>query len=160
MESVVGEGSTFAFYLPASKKSIIDEEPIFHSTHSGNGNILIMDDETYILEIVNFALTEMGYHVIESKNGSEALQILKELQKKGETIRGIFLDLTIPGGVGGKEVIGDLRKLAPEIPIFASSGYSDDPVIARPAEFGFTASIRKPLILSDLSDLLNQFVKG
>ena len=86
----------------------------------------------------------MGYSVIEAKDGEEALGLCGDAAIDGTTIAGAILDLTIPGGMCGKETIVHLRKRYPNLPVFASSGYSEDPVMERPLEYGFTDSIRKP----------------
>jgi two-component system, cell cycle sensor histidine kinase and response regulator CckA len=66
-----------------------------------------------------------------------------------------MFDLTIPGGSGGKEMIGVIRSRYPDLPIIVGSGYAEDPIIARPKEFGFTASISKPFSKKDLAVVLN-----
>ena len=69
-----------------------------------------------------------------------------------------LFDLTIPGQMGGKEAVIEIRKICPDIPIFASSGYSEDAIMANPTEFGFTDSIAKPFKLEELSNLLVKYV--
>jgi CheY-like chemotaxis protein len=71
-----------------------------------------------------------------------------------------MLDLTVRSGEGGRDTIQPLRKLLPGLPIIASSGYSDDPVMAEPAMFGFSASLRKPFRLNELGELLSRLLAG
>jgi CheY-like chemotaxis protein len=71
----------------------------------------------------------------------------------------MILDMTIPGGMGGKEATAEIRKLNAEIPVFVASGYADDPVMKNPAEFGFTASLCKPFRMAELAKLLNEYFK-
>jgi CheY-like chemotaxis protein len=73
----------------------------------------------------------------------------------------MLFDLTIPGGMGGKEAIGEIRKMdaCAKIPVFVTSGYAEDPIMANPTEYGFTASICKPFRKSDLSEMLNKYLK-
>ena len=68
----------------------------------------------------------------------------------------MILDLTIPGGMGGKEAIGMIRKCNSTIPVFVASGYNEDPVLAEPELYGFTASIRKPFLVSELAELFEK----
>ncbi len=160
VESIPGKGSTFHIYLPASQNECSLVNGIVSSLqHTGNGKILLMDDEDLVREIAGEMLRDMGYTIIEARDGEEALRLCEEAKEKGEHIHCAFFDLTIPGGMGGREAIVKLRRFAPEMPVFASSGYSEDPVIARPADFGFTDSIRKPFALENLSDLLNKHFK-
>jgi CheY-like chemotaxis protein len=67
----------------------------------------------------------------------------------------MVFDLTIPGGMGGRETIAEIRRLDPTVPVFVASGYADDPVMAQPEQYGFTGSIAKPFSSRDVSELLN-----
>jgi len=66
------------------------------------------------------------------------------------------LDLTVPGGLGGKEAVARLRAYDPQVKAVVSSGYSDDPVMAHHQEYGFRAVVEKPYRLEDLSRVLAQ----
>ena len=71
----------------------------------------------------------------------------------------MIFDLTIPGGMGGMETIGRLRKADTQVPVFVASGYADDPVMVNPEKYGFTGSIPKPFVLAELSELLSRHLK-
>lgn len=157
VESVIGQGTTFHIFLPAAQQGVLHAVCQSSVSHKGSGRILIMDDETCIREIVARFLESMGYTTLEAKNGEEALLICADAAKNGPQIDGAILDLTIPGGMGGKETIARLRKEFPLLPVYASSGYSEDPVMARPTEYGFTDSIRKPFRRDELATLLNKY---
>jgi PAS domain S-box-containing protein len=159
VESVLGKGSTFHIYLPASHKGAVEEITQTTSQHRGTGNFLIMDDEDCMRETIGTLLAMMGYAVIKAKDGDEALRLCAEVKKQGTSICGALFDLTIPGGMGGSEAIVELRKTFPDLPVFASSGFSEDPTMARPTEFGFTDSIRKPFRKADLAQMLNKHLK-
>ncbi len=153
VHSSPGQGSTFTFYLPASMKSRYSESEISSQFHRGEGTILLLDDEEFIRDVTGKILRMMGYSVIEAADGDEALSRLALAMRSGEKVKALVLDLTIPGGRGGKEIISEIRANHPRLAIFASSGYSDDPVMAEPEVFGFTASIRKPYRVRDLAEL-------
>jgi CheY-like chemotaxis protein len=68
----------------------------------------------------------------------------------------MFFDLTIPGGMGGKEAISEIRRLNPQIPVFVMSGYADDTVMENPADDGFTDSVCKPFTIRELSEMLHR----
>ncbi len=68
----------------------------------------------------------------------------------------MIFDLTIPGGMGGEEAIGEIRKINWDTPAFVASGYSSNPVIANPKEYGFNASICKPFMMDELSEMLEK----
>lgn len=160
VESVPGKGSTFHVFLPASQQGTVETVSTISALHRGSGRMLIMDDEPAIREILGRILEGMGYVVLEAKDGEEALRMVAEAGAAGVPIAGAIFDLTIPGGMGGRETIVQVRKHDSAMPVFASSGYSDDPVMARPAEYGFNDSIRKPYKMEDLAAMLNRHMPG
>ena len=103
-------------------------------------------------------MNSFGYKVKVFKRGEGIIRFCKSYHNIEQQIVSILLDLTIPGSLGGKEIIKELRKIFPELPIFVISGYADNPIIARPREFGFTASLKKPFTRNELEILLNNFV--
>jgi two-component system cell cycle sensor histidine kinase/response regulator CckA len=159
VESVFGKGSTFHIFLPASHKGMVVDSTQSASQHKGKGGILIMDDEDFMREITGEMLTTMGYTCFDAKDGKEALRLCAEAMEQGHPIIGALFDLTIPGGMGGKEAIVELRKKFPNMAVFASSGFSEDPIMAYPTEFGFTDSIRKPFKKNELAEMLDKHLK-
>jgi CheY-like chemotaxis protein len=97
----------------------------------------------------------MGCTVVDAKDGQEALRLFVETRDSPDPFAAVILDLTVPGGMGGKEAVRELRKVDRGIAIVASSGYSEDPIMSDPEKFGFTASIRKPYTERELARLLN-----
>ena len=160
LESVPGRGSTFHIYLPASEKCEIPDSADPKRLHQGGGRILVMDDEVFMREIVGDMLTGMGYTFLEADNGTSALARCRKARDQGYPVRAVLLDLTIPGNPGGKEVIQELRREFPGLPVFASSGFSEDPIMANPGEYGFTDSISKPFKKEELSNLLDRHLSG
>ncbi len=152
--SKIGDGMTFTILLPASDAAV---EPLLPSRnpvhHSGSGSVLILDDEDFMRDIMAEMLSRMGYTPIAAHDGKEALAICETMDPDAPLVAA-FLDLTVPGGTGGREVIGEIRRRFPNLAVFAASGYSDDPVIAHPADHGFTDSLRKPFKFNEMADLL------
>lgn len=155
VDSELGVGSTFHIYIPASLSGSISVQRDRQIPHKGIGTILIMDDEAFMLEIVADKLKKMGYSVAEAKDGNEVLRLFKQEQAQQPPYAACILDLTIPGGLGGKELAMELRKIQKDIVLIAASGYSEDPVMAHPEEYGFTSKIVKPFKEAELSDLLD-----
>jgi CheY-like chemotaxis protein len=128
--------------------------------HRGSGVIIVMDDEELLRRAVGVILTILGYTPEFAVNGKEALEIFITLTKSRRRLAGLILDLTIPGGTGGKETVAEIRKLDPDIPVFVASGYADDHVMQNPSGYGFTASIRKPFVMSELAEMLSKYLKN
>jgi PAS domain S-box-containing protein len=155
VESQIGKGTTFRIYLPASNSN---EETAIHKTmvtHKGSGTILVMDDEDFMREVIERMLVSMGYSVICVKNGQEAITTFSNNKDSREPIKVAILDLTIPGGMGGMELISKLKPQYPQVFFFAASGFSENPLMSRPQEFGFTGSVRKPFKKAELAALLD-----
>ena len=116
--------------------------------------ILIMDDEEVVRESISAMLEHHGYDTVLAAEGEEALRCFDEGVKSGNPFAAVLLDLTIPGGMGGKETIVEIRKRDPHIPVFVASGYANDPIVSRPQEYGFTDSIAKPFTRKALIEIL------
>jgi PAS domain S-box-containing protein len=157
VDSQPGSGATFHIYLPASEESFSASSSEPGINHHGHGKIIIMDDDESIRLIFEALLRSMGYTVICTKDGKEALDFFTEEHRANRPVVAIFLDLTVQGGMGGKEAVAKIRALAPHIPVFVASGYvAEDPVIAHPTDYGFTASICKPFMRTEVMELLEK----
>ncbi|HEY9071898.1 MAG TPA: PAS domain S-box protein [Candidatus Ozemobacteraceae bacterium] len=153
-ESEPGRGSTFHLFLPAMPHPAPQDGPPLRPSHTGHGRVLIMDDEPVVRDVLGSFLELLGYEIFPMAEGKDTLAFFEAETRVGRPFTALFLDLTIPGGLGGKEIIGSLRRQAPDLPVFVVSGYAEDPIMATPAEFGFTASLRKPFLMADLEELL------
>ena len=158
-ESESGKGSTFKVYLPASTESASAAIKEMDKTHKGSGTFLIMDDEEVMRDTVGDMLATLGYSVVSKENGEDAIDFIASETKANRKIAGMIFDLTVPGGMGGKAAIEEIRKVNKDIPAFVASGYADDPVMKKPTEHGFTASICKPFRRVELSEMLNKYMK-
>jgi PAS domain S-box-containing protein len=157
--SELGKGATFTIYLPACQEREPQNGEKAPTRHFGDGVILVMDDDKTILILISKMLESLGYTVICKESGRDTLECYKAQVEKGTVITALVLDLTIPGGIGGKEVAEEIRKLDKSVPIFVSSGYADDPVIANPHEYGFTASLSKPFRNVELMEMFDKHLK-
>jgi two-component system cell cycle sensor histidine kinase/response regulator CckA len=115
-----------------------------------------VDDEAAMRETIGDMLKSLGYTVVTFENGRDAVDFFNKEFSARRTIAGLIVDLTIPGGMGGKEAVVEIRKVSRETPVFVASGYAEDPVIAQPEKYGFTGSICKPLRKSELVKMLNR----
>ena len=156
VDSKENKGTTFSIFLPASDEIQIEIEENFVDDHFGSGKIIVMDDENHIREILSQMLLSMGYEVLVTKNSAEATMAVDNQNSSGNVVKAMILDLTIPGDKGGKDIAVSILEKYPDIKIFASSGYSKDPVFSDPEQFGFTDSIRKPFMHKELATMLER----
>ena len=144
-ESKKNCGAAFTFYLAAADAPVeaLREAPA--ETSAGQtGRILIMDDEEMILELASELLTNHDFEVSVSTDGKEAIDAYQQALQEGKPYDVVIMDLTIPGGMGGKEAIRKLREIDPAVKAIVSSGYSMDAAMADFATHGFMAVVPKP----------------
>ena len=154
--SRLGEGATFILHLPAEGGG---EKPRRDGATSAagavvGGRILVMDDDRMIRDLTTAMLRHLGYEVTCCSDGEEAIALYQEAASQGNSYRAVILDLTIPGGMGGKEAAQRLRALDPEAWLIVSSGYSNDPIMADHRAFGFRAAIAKPYTMEEFQAVL------
>ena len=158
VHSTLGKGTTFQVFLPASDEECRDAPRSDARPHRGSGRILVMDDEESVLRMVSRMLQAAGYTVRVTASGREALDSYLQERQAGTPFSAVILDLTIPGGLGGKEVAEAIRRVDGQTPLFVASGYAEDEILAHPGEYGFTASISKPFRAADLVAMLETHV--
>jgi PAS domain S-box-containing protein len=158
LETSSPEGSTFAFYLPASASQATAAdtamaERVFHFNHQ---RILVMDDEAAIRDLTSQLLTTLGYEVTAVPDGLEAVRIYERALRRGENFQAVILDATIRGGMGGLATIERLRNLDPHVTAIICSGYSDDAALSEFLAYGFRGALPKPFTRRELSDALQR----
>jgi signal transduction histidine kinase/ActR/RegA family two-component response regulator len=161
VESQPGKGSTFSIYLPscaqpADPKIAANPDVKYNG---GGGRIIVMDDEELLRNILRNELEELGYTALCKNNGREAIDFFLEELKANRPVAGLIFDLTVLGGMGGKEAVAEIRKFNLDVPVFVASGYADDAVMKDPVAYGFTASICKPFGMADLGKMLAEHLK-
>ena len=156
VESRVNVGTQFSLYFPAcasgDKPLKLEALPLRH----GRGKILLMDDEEAIRLIAKEMLAHCGYQCVLAKDGYETIALYQNALDQNVPFSAVILDLTIPGGLGGKDTVLSLQEINPNILAFVSSGYSNDPIMANYQSYGFQGVITKPYSLIALSTILYQ----
>jgi len=150
-ETEQGCGSLFSVYLPATCKKPLSDPACDETPRPGRGKVLVMDDEEPVRDLLTVALTHLGYEVAVSSHGEEALALHASALSSDEPFDSIILDLTVPGGMGGKEAAAQIRRKDPQVRLIVSSGYSNDPVMAHYQSFGINSVVPKPYSLAALS---------
>ncbi len=155
-DSQPGVETTFCFYLPASDKQPPKQDRRAPEATPGRGRILLMDDDTHIRYTTRELLTRLGYEVRLASDGDEALQEFLAAKESGCPFDAVILDLTIAGGMSGKDTMAKLLETDPAIKAIASSGYSNDPIMADYQTYGFSGVIAKPYTGEELSRELHK----
>lgn len=156
VDSEAGHGRVFHIYLPASAKmpeAYTDEKT---KSPGARGRVLLMDDEDMIRDMAGQMLNCIGYEAELVRAGGEAIERYKDSRRKGEPFDVVILDLTIRGGMGGKETIRTLMEMDPTVKVILSSGETADRAVSHFKEYGFSALLPKPYTMQDLIRVLQE----
>ena len=163
VESQVHVGTTFTLYLPAA--TVEEELPVetpqkLTKAMSGTGRILVVDDEDAIRDLVEFTLTRLGYEVSQAATALQGIELYQEKLRVGKRFDLVILDLTLPGGMGGKEALKKLIEIDPTVNAIVSSGYATDATMSRYQDFGFRGVIAKPYEAAELGKIVHEVIES
>ncbi len=153
--SQYGKGTTFTVYLPVTVS-----KPVIENTHALPmreiiiGRILVMDDDEAILKTTGKMLSKIGYKVDYATNGTQAIELYKKSVIEKNVYNLLIFDLTIPGGMGGKEAIDIIHNEFPDVRAIVSSGYSNDDVMANYKKYFFYDRLPKPYTFDMLKEVV------
>ncbi len=159
-ESEMGRGSLFHVYLPADPD--LELEPALGDGMeqlAGTGRILLMDDEESVRRVTGMLLGDLGYRPETAADGEEALALFRQAMDQEEPFRAVICDLVVPGGMGGADTVKALKAMAPDTPVIAASGYTNDPVLSDFKSFGFDGGLAKPFSIGELGRSLSTLLK-
>ena len=152
--SELGQGTVFSILLPATLKQQPHPIELEELQKIGARKILLMDDDKTVREIMAAMLSFIGCSNEQACDGKEAIELYLKANKEGVPFDLVIMDLTIPGGMGGKEAISALLALDPKAKAVVSSGYANDPIMANYQAYGFCGILSKPFKLDDLNKVI------
>ena len=163
VESKIGLGTSFFIYLPIthlSKNMVFKEvEKIYYLYSKDKAKkVLFMDDGESLRKTVKNILGEAGYEVVCASNGNEIISMFEKALESNKPFDAVIMDLTVPGGMGGKTTMSVLLDKYPDVKAIVSSGYPNDPVMIEYERFGFKGTITKPYDPKVLLSLLNRVI--
>ena len=148
--------------MPAVTRTSAAEEKERSTTGpiSGHGRVLIVDDEEAIRDLVEFTLTHLGYSVSTAETALAGVELYRQKFQAGERFDLVILDLTLPGGMGGKEALKHLIEIDPGVNAIVSSGYATDATMSRYQDFGFRGVIAKPYEANELGRIVHDVIES
>ncbi len=162
VESEIGSGTTFHIWLPAANTvpavASIEVRPPVGSP--GQARVLFMDDEEEIRRLGSTMLRHFGHETTAVSDGAEAVHAYQQALQAGSPYDVVILDLTVPGGVGGRQAMEQLLQIDPKVRAIVSSGYSNDQVLSNYRAHGFRGMVSKPYQISDFAHAITAVLKG
>ncbi len=159
VDSSRGSGATFTLWLPAAETVVAPGTMDKGGPVGGAVKVLVMDDEEIIREVAKGIIEALGYSVELASDGEGAIELYRVAMEAGAPFAAVIMDLTIPGGMGGKEAAEQMRRIDPQVRAIVSSGYSNDPIMANYREYGFVEVVSKPYDAGELSRKLTGVLK-
>jgi len=160
VQSAIGKGTAFTILLPAANSAAARGEsgraPV---SQPASGTIMVMDDEAAVRDITCQMLRHMGYIPVAVADGQEAIDTYRRHMSESDPPDLVVMDLTIPGGMGGREAAARILEIDPAARLVVSSGYSQDPIMANFSDHGFRGFLGKPFQFSDLQLVLQQVLQ-
>jgi len=158
VESEPGQGTAVSVYLPAIPGMALSEKKAIEPFLSGQGKILVMDDQASIREVIGGMLAQLGCEPSFAADGEEAVLLYREASERGQPYDAVIFDLTIPGGAGGRQALEEIIKIDPHVKAITSSGYCNDAIMTDFKKYGFKAALHKPFSLEELSRVIRNTV--
>lgn len=159
VNSGADKGTRFTIHFPSMGEASAGpgkEHPAVAAGNPSGGSVLVMDDDDMILDLAAKMLDLLGYRVTTCADGEEAVSNYQAAMEAARPFDSVIMDLTVPGGMGGKEAAQRILALDPRAHLIVSSGYSNDPIMAHYEEYGFCGAVIKPYRMKELTEVLRK----
>ena len=160
VQSELGNGTECHVYLPFDTENRVEPTKIVSHQPARQGRVLVMDDEDAVRRVTSSFLMRLGYEVALAVDGREAIEIFHRSVRDGQRFAFIILDLTVPGGLGGRETLESIREIDSGVAAIATSGYSNDPILSSPETYGFRAGLAKPYSRQEFLSLIGRVTRA
>ncbi len=154
--STPGSGATFTVYLPRAFKEPERETPAPAAFATGSGRVLVLDDDPDLCMIARGMLELVGYEADAVQSAAEAIALFRKQIGIGRPYAAVILDLTLPGGPGGREVLEELRAITPGVRAIVSSGHAGGEETGHYLAMGFAGVLAKPYRSGDVARVLKE----
>jgi CheY-like chemotaxis protein len=160
VDSIPNKGTTFQIYLPVYKQQPAAVQAEKRAATGSKGNVLVVDDEEMVLKIAEKLLLHMGYEVTISQTSEEAVSLYRESMESNKAFDAVILDLVMESGMGGTEVLQQLKQINSDVKAIISSGYLQDPILMNYAVYGFAGILTKPYDPRELDEKLQTIINN
>ncbi|MEW6078761.1 MAG: PAS domain S-box protein [Thermodesulfobacteriota bacterium] len=154
VDSTPDVGTIFTIFFPADPAAAIESPRQVSRAEEPAGRkprrILFMDDNEAIRKLGVSMLNTFGHSVEVSRDGQDAVAQYTATMEQGSPFDLVILDLTVPGGMGGREAVQKILAVDPGARAIVSSGYSSDPVLSNYRDYGFAGGLVKPFTMAAL----------
>ncbi len=160
VRSSPGAGTVVNIYLPVENKQIGTDNRASRDEFTRPAKrVLVMDDDEMLRQLAEQMLKRLGYAVKTVKDGAEAVKVFKKEKDMDRPFDAVILDLTVKGGMGGEQTMGELFKIDPHVKAVLSSGYFNDPVMSDFKAYGFMGVLPKPYSKETLENVLKKMLE-
>ncbi len=156
-------GALFEIYLPATDAAAVSADGAPSppaQPDGGHGYVMVMDDEEPVRKVCAQILAHLSYEVEVTADGESLVALYETRLAEGRRPDAVIIDLTVPGGMDGREAARRILERDPTARLLVSSGYCNDPVLAAPRDYGFVGVIAKPYDVRELAANLAQAMRG
>ncbi len=160
INSTVNQGTTVRLALPRSTKAMSAAKLKENCTTArGEYRILIMDDNDQVREVLRMMLEALGHQVVGTSDGQQCVDEYQKAFSDDLVFDLVILDLTVPGGFGGRWTFQRLREIESKVCAIVASGYGNDSTLAAPEAFGFKDRLQKPFLISELENVIKKVLE-